>query len=232
MVALLGISLTVFAGGMAGHGTIWLAEMATIMMNPLFIPWHDWKLMQWRSSYLNEHWLLQWAPSIHGNFLFVCITLAVLSLLALYMACLLYATLSSGAQRLIRWICRARIHPQQMPTWDNLSTRAEAVQDLLKIPKDNFVCVHTRINPAIALTKDEFPRKIRPVTALACVSSVALVLLDVGLDINTVFTFLIARQYYFAAVTTFLVSRGALKQLSVLPPWRFREANVLLVQSG
>ena len=50
-------------------------------------------------------------------------------------------------------------------------------------------------------------------------------LLDVGLDVNTVFTFLVAKHYIFAAVTAFVVVRSTLKQVMVLNPWSLREAR-------
>ncbi|CAE7810951.1 unnamed protein product [Symbiodinium sp. CCMP2592] len=54
--------------------------------------------------------------------------------------------------------------------------------------------------------------------------SVAVWLLDVGLDVNTIFTFLMAKQYVFAAVTAFVVVRSTFKQVLVLAPWNLPEA--------
>ena len=80
--------------------------------------------------------------------------------------------------------------------------------------------------------------KVKPVVAFAwpwrgggLYGSVALLVLDVALDINTVFAFLAAKHYMFAAVMIFVVARSGIKQLLALPPWRLWQAPCVHLSS-
>ncbi|CAE7647971.1 unnamed protein product [Symbiodinium sp. CCMP2592] len=96
----------------------------------------------------------------------------------------------------------------------------QAVKDLLEQSPEQFVEVHSKIKPVVALAW--------PWQGGGLWLSVAVVMLDVGLDVNTVGTFLLSRDYFFAAVLIFIVVRSTLKQLCVLPLWRLRQASLSL----
>ncbi|CAE7156283.1 unnamed protein product [Symbiodinium necroappetens] len=86
----------------------------------------------------------------------------------------------------------------------------------------------------------DHPRiKVQPVSALAwpwqapgLYQSVALMLLDVGLDANTIGIFLYSQDYFFALVMSFVVTRSCFKQMCLIPPWRLREAMKASVRRG
>lgn len=86
----------------------------------------------------------------------------------------------------------------------------------------------------------DHPRiKVQPVSAWAwpwqapgLYQSVALMLLDVGLDANTIGIFLFSQDYFSALVMTFVVTRSCFKQMCLIPPWRLREAMKASVRRG
>ncbi|CAE7301495.1 RIPK4 [Symbiodinium sp. CCMP2592] len=100
----------------------------------------------------------------------------------------------------------------------------QAVKDLLEQSPEQFVEVHSKIKPVVALAW--------PWQGGGLWMSVAVLMLDVGLDINTVGTFLLSRDYFFAALLTFIVVRSTLKQLCVLPLWRLRQAVTASAKRG
>ena len=187
------------------------------MLNPLYSKWYTLTLDGWRESRLHDHWLFQWAPDITGFDLFALVRDLLLGLVLLYMVSLLCMAV---LRCMLHWIDGCGDRPQSMPDSDTMNRlRQQVVQGLLKTPRDKFpdaTDVHGKIEPVMALTW--------PWRGGGLLQRVALLLLDVGLDINTVFTFLAAQQYVLAAMTVFLMVRSCLKQLLILAPWRLREA--------
>ena len=180
-------------------------------MNPLFKKWKEQKFFQWQRSELGDHWLLHWAPDVDASTVFFWTTYTIWALLGLYLACLLSANLCTAVWYLHGWICEDYTRQHKLPA---IQDEQDAVRDLLE------------------KSKEEFPSNIKPIVVLTwpwrgggLLQSLALLLLDVGLDVNTIFTFLVDGRFWFAAVTTFLVIRSMLKQLSILPVWHLRKAG-------
>ena len=190
--------------------------LSQILLNPLFTEWYIHRFHVWKSSSLEDHWLFQWATDINGAQLFARGTLVFFCVICLYLTGLVFIILYNGVQVFFSWICCKRLHARHMPEQD--SDKQRAVRALLEKAKSEFAEVHEKIKPIVALTW--------PWRGGGLWQHVALLLLDVALDINTVFTFLLSRQFVFAALTTFLVARSGLKQLSVLTPWHLRQADI------
>jgi len=93
----------------------------------------------------------------------------------------------------------------------------DAVRQVLQKPPEEFGEVH---------------KGIKPTTACSLYQSVAMQLLDIAFDFNTVLSFLLDRNYVFAAVMTFFVVRSITKQFYVLPFCHFREALRESVRRG
>ena len=180
------------------------------MMNPLHEKWGQWKFLQWSESQLRDHWFFQWAPDVDGATIFLLISRAIVGLVGLYLACLLLVNLCNVVRFLHGWVCGDGMRPRHSPASRH---KQDAVLDLLEKSKEDFP---TNIRPIVVLTW--------PWRGGGLLQQVVLLLLDIGLDVNTIFTFLVARQFWFAAVTTFLVVRSMLKELLILPAWRLRKA--------
>lgn len=127
------------------------------LMNPFYWDWYTTKLQLWHGSRLHDHWLFEWAPWISAARLYESQLLVGALLLVLYLACLLCAAMRRCVQlRLKQPVGNVAAHDGQ---------KQLAVRELLKTPQAKIQGLHTRINPAIALTKDALPRKIMPVVS-------------------------------------------------------------------
>ena len=179
-----------------------------MLLNPALEDWSQHKFNVWDGSQLRQHWLFQWAPEgVSAIGLFDLARHSYLGLLGFYLLCLLSAVLSSCVPSL-----RARIRKRRVPE----DVKRWAVEELLQStrPRD-FCTVHKSLRPVLGFS---WPWRA------GLWQGLALLVLDVGLDINTIFALLVTKHHLFAAVISFLVARSVLKQLSALPPWRLREA--------
>ena len=192
--------------------------LTQLAWNPGLAEWRTRKVYVWESDYLNEHWMFSWAPEIEAVSLFELLISLTVAIVALYLLiCVLWTLLG----------CVQRACGSSQPDGDPeslLAERSRAVQDLLG----------TRSAAEIRQVNG----KVKPVVAFAwpwrgggLYGSVALLVLDVALDINTVFAFLAAKHYMFAAVMIFVVARSGIKQLLALPPWRLWQAPCVHLSS-
>ena len=204
-----------YNGGAPGAPDSWYSFLAKYnMVNPLYDDWFRITLGMWRESQLRDHWFFRhWAPDVSARDLFILIRDVLLGMIVFHLALLLFLALRSCAHVFLARIVLGSGRPQQMPA--SGCEKRQMVRDLLEKPKDEFGNVSRKIKPVVALNW--------PWRGGGLWQAVALLLLDVGLDINTIFTFLATKQYAIAALTSFLVVRSALKQLIALPPWRLRQ---------
>ena len=214
-------------GGDLAEPLKWLGENA---VNPIMSEWSTSKFNNgWNDSKLADDWLFGWAPpyiTAAGISLMV-FYLLLPGFLVLYSTCLLCSLLASCVQRLVSVVgCVQRRLP-----WLDVNIRKQRAQ-----------AKRTRAQQAIEelLQKQPLPSRfrdvdpsLRSVVLLAwpwqgggLLQTVALLILDIGLDIKTLTDMLSAKHYAFASVTAFIVTRSALKQLAVLPPWNLRQARL------
>ena len=185
-------------------------------INPLFMDWN--RYSDPRHGGLLDLILLACCPDVSGDELAILLRNVAIASAGLYMLCLLGAILFRCAQYAqclpVRMACRRYTGPSR-------SEQLTMSKNLLLKEKAEF-------NPANL----DHPRiKVQPVSAWAwpcqapgLYQSVALMLLDVGLDANTIGTFLFSQDYFSALVMTFVVTRSCFKQMCLIPPWRLREA--------
>ena len=186
----------------------WMRDHA---MNPLLAEWDLVMVDKWRSSLLSDHWLFDWAPDVNAFDMFWWMRGIFLGMVPVYWALLFFLVLCSCAKLVHDRIAGGS--PRHMPAGG--CEKRQMLRDLLEKPKEEFGMVSRKIKPVLALNW--------PWRGGGLWQAVAFLLLDVGLDINTIFTFLATKQYAIAAVMSFLVVRSALKQLIALPPWRLRQ---------
>ena len=164
----------------------------------------------WFNSFLNEHWLFHWAPPVRALllvYLWACVTLG---LLCLYFLCLLCA----GCRKVA---CGRGEQAQSSGSQDR--EKGQFLRVLLRTPSKEFSTLSPSVKPVAAFAW--------PWQGGGLWFEVAMLVLDVALDVNTIYTFLAAQDYLFAAVMTFVVSWSGMKQLIALPPWRLRQAPCL-----
>ncbi|CAE7225892.1 unnamed protein product, partial [Symbiodinium necroappetens] len=193
-------------------------------INPLFMDWYLYSDVA--HSWLSDHLLFRWCPDVTGDELAILLRNVAIASAGLYMLCLLGAILFRCAQYAqcfpVRMACRRYTGPSR-------SEQLTMANNLLLKEKAEF-------NPAHL----DHPRiKVQPVSAWAwpwqapgLYQSVALMLLDVGLDANTIGLFLFSQDYFSALVMTFVVARSCFKQMCLIPPWRLREAMKASVRRG
>ena len=204
----------------------WLCEN---VVNPILFEWTSAKGDVWTNSKLADDWLFRWAPpDITAADIFTTVIYRVLpGLLILYSTCLLCALLANCVQLLVPAIGCVQ---HRLP-WLDVTIRKQRAQ-----------AKRTRAQQAIEelLQKQPLPSRfrdvdpsLRPVVLLAwpwqgggLLQTLALLILDIGLDVKTLSDVLSAKHYAFASVTAFIVTRSALKQLAVLPPWNLRQARL------
>ena len=205
----------------------WFAEYA---VNPIISEWVASKYFnEWRNSKLADDWLFGWAPpDITAVDIFNMVLDRLLpGFLILYSTCLLCAWLANCVQRLVPAVGCVQ---HRLP-WLDVTIRKQRAQ-----------AKRTRAQQAIEelLQKQPLPSRfrdvdpsLRPVVLLAwpwqgggLLQTLALLILDIGLDVKTLSDVLSAKHYAFASVTAFIVTRSALKQLAVLPPWNLRQARL------
>ncbi|CAE7431557.1 unnamed protein product [Symbiodinium natans] len=188
------------------HSTVGASD--SMLLNPALVDWSRSKFNAWDGNRLHQHWLFQWAPDgVSAIGLFDLARHSYLGLLGFYLLCLLCAVLSSCAPSL-----RARIRKRRVAE----DVKRWAVKELLQSTRpQDFCTVHKSLRPVVGFS---WPWRA------GLWQGLALLVLDVGLDINTIVTLLVTKHHLFAAVISFLVARSVLKQLSALPPWRLREA--------
>ncbi|CAE7431500.1 unnamed protein product [Symbiodinium natans] len=188
------------------HSTVGASD--SMLLNPALVDWSQQKFNAWDGRWLRQHWLFQWAPEgVSAIGLFDLARHSYLGLLGFYLLCLLCAVLCSCVPSL-----RARIRKRRVPE----DVKRWAVKELLRSTRpQDFCTVHKSLRPVVGFS---WPWRA------GLWQGLALLVLDVGLDINTIFTLLVTKHHLFAAVMSFLVARSVLKQLSALPPWRLREA--------
>ena len=182
------------------------------LLNPLFEEWGGAKGSQWGESRLSDHWLFRWVPEdVTAMGIFGVCLLFFLGSLCFYLVWLLCCILPDCCL----WPCW-RTPPQHEQT----SIKQQVVRDVLQTCcREDLQYVHDAPRKIAAIKKVDWPWQ-----GGGLWTHVALMMLDVGLDINTVFTFLSGQHYWFAAVMTFLVVRSTLKQLSILSPWHLSKA--------
>ncbi|CAE7598569.1 unnamed protein product [Symbiodinium sp. CCMP2456] len=179
------------------------------MLDPSVVAWEDRKVRLLRNSKLNEHWLFPWAPPITALEIFRTVRDVCIGLVVVYWVILLCMVLFKCFRRCL---CRSITSPT--PSRHELE---DAVRQVLQKPPDEFGEVH---------------KGIKPTTSCSLYKSVAMQLLDIAFDFNTVLSFLLDRNYLFAAVMTFFVVRSITKQFYVLPFCHFREALRESVRRG
>ncbi|CAE7028516.1 unnamed protein product, partial [Symbiodinium sp. CCMP2456] len=187
-------------------------------LNPLFAEWGENKLgFVWNDfdNRLDTHWMFSWAPPLYALDIFGILCGFYLLLVTLYTGCLLLEVCGTA-------FCGP---PATFVDPEHRTAKTQAVKDLLQMKTpEEFGQVNTKIMPTVAFS---WPWK-----GGGLYFGVALLVLDVVLDANTVFTFLASKHYFFAAVMTFVVARSGLKQLRVLPPWRLRQALKASTERG
>ena len=164
---------------------------------------------------LQTDWLFQWMGPVTAYEINEIVYRQIMSqaFMYTYVACLLCAMLYQLTLR-----CR--------PTQTSESPQQDAeraVQALLQKQPEEFREVNPRITPVRGWGWPwQGPLYL----------TVAMMFLDVALDINTVFAFLEQEQYVVAAIISFVVARSVLKQISILKPWRLPEALRASVRRG
>ena len=166
----------------------------------------------WRLSQLNEFWMFLWVPrGVTAKWLVQVSIVVFACLLCLYWICLIFSILRGCAFRLR--------HRGEAPSPSVNQSREQSVRELLQRHPDEFRRVGDgSIRPMVPFTW--------PWRSTGLWQRVALVLFDVALDLNTIFAFMFARHYFFAVCMTFVVVQSLCKQLSVIKPWRLRQALV------
>ena len=180
--------------------------------NPAYREWQSTKLHNvWVKSHLNDHWLFVWAPEISARQIFLAAVIACSCIIGLHCALL----------------CRAVLCACFCATTADGNETVERAQERHARERDEVLAL-LQERPDVARVN---PRII-PVTAFALpwrggglYLAVGLVLLDVGLDINTIITFLGGKSFLFAASMTFIVARSFVKQVQVLRPWQLWQAG-------
>ena len=177
-----------------------VASTFSWMLDQTVRGWEDRKVRLLRNSKLNEHWLFPWAPPITALEIFRGVRDVCIGLVVVYWVCLLCMVLYKSFRRCCGGVTSST------PSRHELE---DAVRQVLQKPPEEFGEVH---------------KGIKPTTACSLYQSVAMQLLDIAFDFNTVLSFLLDRNYVFAAVMTFFVVRSITKQFYVLPFCHFREA--------
>ena len=223
-VALSGFFVATFVAYSALFGDLavaeplkWLGENA---VNPIIFEWAASKYSDgWRNSKLADDWLFGWAPP-HITAVDIYTTVLYLLLpgfLILYSTCLVCALLANCVQHRLPWL---DVNIRQQRAQAKRTRAQQAIEELLQK------------QPLPSRFRDVDP-SLRPIVLLAwpwqgggLLQTLALLILDIGLDIKTLSDMLSAKHYAFASVTAFIVARSALKQLAVLPPWNLRQARL------
>ena len=195
-----------------------LTTTESVLANPLASDWIEYVWPDLQDSLLSDHFLFRWCPEVTGNDILILLAFVAIISVGLYMLCLLGRILFRCAQYAhcfpVRMACQRYTGPSR-------SEQLTMSNNLLLKEKAEF-------NPAHL----DHPRiKVQPVSALAwpwqapgLYQSVALMLLDVGLDSSTIGIFLLSQDSFFALVMSFVVTRSCFKQMCLIPPWRLREA--------
>ena len=196
----------------------WLSWLA----GPDFATWFAQKhLTLWRESNLQDD--IPWAPSMMAHEIF-----EVLNGLAdygpwLYGFCLLVAILHSFGTRHARTatICCGDLG-------QSITRQAReiqlAVQALLQKEVGEFHEVNPKIKPVVGWGW--------PWQDVGIYPRVALMLLDMALDINTVVAFFSEGSTGFAGIMAFVVARSILNQMRILRPWNLQKATEQSLQSS
>ena len=214
-LALLGIQYTTFFLPILNPQT---SSVLTQLEGPGILELETHKFSVWSSDYLNEHWMFSWAPQISASSLYFLVIILTVAIVALYLLICVLWTLVGCVQR----ACGSS-QPDGDPE-SLLAERSRAVQDLLGTRSAAEIRqVNGKVKPVVAFAW--------PCRGGGLYGSVALLVLDVALDINTVFAFLAAKHYMFAAVMIFVVVRSGIKQLLALPPWRLWQAPCVHLSS-
>ncbi|CAE7290232.1 Ank2 [Symbiodinium sp. CCMP2592] len=200
-------ALTVLSRGFAGR--MWALLRTLAFCGLVGYVWGDF------DNTLNNHWMFSWAPPLQAGSIFLILCGFYLLLVLLYTQCLIVqvcGTIFLGP-------------PASFIDPEHTQAKTQAVKDLLQTQTpEEFGQVNTKIMPTVAFS---WPWK-----GGGLYFGVALLVLDVVLDVNTIFTFLASKHYFFAAVMTFVVARSGLKQLRVLPPWHLRQAIKASTERG
>ena len=202
ILLILGFAVCILADSSFPDG--WLKAA---VVNPIFPVFVSPRFASWDSSLLSDHWLLWWAGQIQGTFLFLLGMAFSCGLLGLYVMCLLCSMLA--------W----KMCGSAGSLDSSQAQKQEAVKALLQKAPEHFAQVNPSIKPIAAFAW--------PWQGGGLYQTVALLVVDVALDANTIFAFLAAQDYLSAAVMTFVVARSGLKQLIALPPWRLLEAALV-----
>ena len=185
------------------------------MLHPLLRTWSERKVGLLEKSWLNEHWLFSWAPAVSALDIFNTLRDICIWLVIIYWAFLLCGVLTNSLRRAF---CKGRA----TFLWEAAGLELEkqkAVQALLQEPPEKFCEVDKRIKPLTAFAW--------PWQGAGLYQEVALHSLDIALHVNTIFSFLLLHQYFFASIMTFVVVRSVVKQFCVLTPAHFRQERCL-----
>ena len=161
---------------------------------------------------LQSHWLFQWAGPVTAreiwqfddNTSFLCVFLLVFLLSLSLVGGLLRFCLPRTSQK---WqSCRVNAQVADMQ---------QATTELLKRQPGQFT---------------EVSQGIKPVQGFSWLGGglyikLLFMLLDVGLDINTVLVFLAGEQYTVAGLVAFVIARSVLTQTYILKPWNLLQAS-------
>ena len=190
-----------------GYGTLH-SFPSSLLFNPSLDEWGSERygsLWEDTSMSLQNDQFLFWLGPVTAQELFDNVIVPTgMTLAATRAAYLVGAIAWAVCHRLMGWkgeSCRSG-----MPSREET---ARAVSELLKSEPAQFREVHSAI---------------KPVRACTLYLTVAWILVDVGLDTNTVLIFASKRQYLFASLMTFVASRSMIRQICFLKPWHLLQA--------
>ena len=153
--------------------------LADNIVNPLFADWNKTMFRTWQESQLRDHWFFQsWAPDVSAVDLFFLIRDILLAMIVFHLVLLLFFTLRSCAHLFLARSVLGCGLPHQMPASGR--EKRQMVCDLLEKPKEEFGMVSSKIKPVVSLTW--------PWRGGGLWQAVALLLLDVGLDMLLLMT--------------------------------------------